>query len=1137
MPISVPNTCALFLGTGRRADASRRRLWFTLMSALAVVLAACGAGTSNPGQPAAPSNLVYSQTTIAATAGQAIAADMPTVMGTVASYTVSPMLPAGLSLSAATGAISGTPTAVAAQASYTVTASNARGGTTATLQISVIAAVVPPSNLVYPQTTIKATVGQAIAADVPTVTGTVTSYSVIPALPAGLSLNVATGTISGTPAAAAALVTYTVTASNSAGSTAAGVQISVVAAVTAPTNLVYPQTTIKATVGQAIAANVPTVTGTVTSYSVIPALPAGLSLNVATGTISGTPTAAAAQAAYTVTASNSAGSTAAAVMISVVLAVPPPSNLVYPQPVIAATAGQAITVDVPTVTGTVTSYTISPALPAGLVFNTSTGAISGIPAVAAVLTVYRVTATNSAGSTTAGVSISVDAVATPPSNLNYPQTAITVAVGQAIVTDIPNVTGTVASYSVSPALPAGIALNSSTGALSGASTTAMAQVPYVVTAANASGSTTATITITVTKALTTLLDLGHIALIRTLRVTPTRALSEDGNGHWLLSDFTSGAALGTALASGDSFVAVPQTPTFTWPIDMAGPTVAIGITNGVEVRSAADGHLLSTITGLGIDSPLPNAGASWWKLASDGSYVSAGSAAGFSVWAPNGALLVTRPGDYSAAKVFAAPGEVDVALGPAGQSVIETISTGDGTSVVGPAFNGQFNTWFVDGGRFLTNLSNTVWTYSKAGAQQAIVALPQFQNLAGEGNWVLTYGAFASGEPLMIFPVGSNSPAANYPVGADAAVVPSAMTVGVLPYGYGAASVIDLSGTTPAKVDYTVPIAYLTTYAANSPKQWLVGNERGVVIDGPSAATTPKYFSQGVSYSAAGSGSRVAFTTASGSIDFFDPSTATLEGTISFPASKLALSSDGSVLAAAASTNVDSQYEPDRTLKIFSLPSGTVTTSFPYQLDEQNGTPDLFDFSLSGSGTVLGRLVGTYNINSGWSYVRLVTPTTGSPTIWTDTQPDPIDPILLSPDGTLIAISSSPRYPSSITMIYKNGALVTAVAGAGVGWIDNGRLLVDKYAPPSRFQGSVYIGSTIYSATGSNLGAPAALPELFRFQTVTPDTVYAPGTNQIFSLTTGQATWTGSEPLSGSAAVSTGYVTYVTGTRVVVESY
>ena len=53
----------------------------------------------------------------------------------------------------------------------------------------------------------------------------------------------------------------------------------------------------------------PTVTGDVSAYSIAPALPAGLSLNITTGAISGTPTETPAPASYTITATNASGST------------------------------------------------------------------------------------------------------------------------------------------------------------------------------------------------------------------------------------------------------------------------------------------------------------------------------------------------------------------------------------------------------------------------------------------------------------------------------------------------------------------------------------------------------------------------------------------------------------------------------------------------------------------------------------------------------------------------------------------------------------------------------------------------------------------------------------------------------------
>jgi len=83
-----------------------------------------------------------------------------------------------------------------------------------------------PSNLAYasPQTY---TVGKAISPLAPTVTGTVTGYSVAPALPGGLSLDPFSGVISGTPAAAKAAADYLVTAFNGSGSTSFSLSVAV----------------------------------------------------------------------------------------------------------------------------------------------------------------------------------------------------------------------------------------------------------------------------------------------------------------------------------------------------------------------------------------------------------------------------------------------------------------------------------------------------------------------------------------------------------------------------------------------------------------------------------------------------------------------------------------------------------------------------------------------------------------------------------------------------------------------------------------------------------------------------------------------------------------------------------------------
>lgn len=266
-----------------------------------------GCGTTK-----APSSLAYPE--IVATVGQAITPATPTITGKAVRWTVTPALPAGLTLDPVTGVISGTPTVASTQTSHTVSAANSGGSTSATLHITINSGAAP-SNLSYASAAIVATVGTSITNDTPTVTGTVTSWTVSPSLPTGISLNSSTGVISGTPTATSPATTYTITATNTSGSTTATVQITI--GPPPPSNLSYSPSTIVGTVNQAITAVSPTVSGTVASWTVSPSLPAGITLDPLSGVISGTPTAASTQANYTVTASNSYGSTQATLQITV----------------------------------------------------------------------------------------------------------------------------------------------------------------------------------------------------------------------------------------------------------------------------------------------------------------------------------------------------------------------------------------------------------------------------------------------------------------------------------------------------------------------------------------------------------------------------------------------------------------------------------------------------------------------------------------------------------------------------------------------------------------------------------------------------------------------------------------------------
>lgn len=791
---------------------------------------------------------------------------------------------------------------------------------------------------------------------------------------------------------------------------------------------------------------------------------------------------------------------------------PAPSDLSYPTPP-AFTLGQPIAALTPSVSGAVTGYAVTPALPAGLSINATSGVISGTPTAVAAQANYTVTASNSSGDTTAKVAMVVNDVA-PTVAYSSPYYAFTNGVQAQTIT--PKVSGgAVVTWSVAPALPDGLTLNPASGTISGTATASAAPATYVVTATNSGGQSTANLTIAVSSG--PILDLGHGSFVQRVRMDSTHAFSQDSSGHWVLWNF----ATAGAVASGTA--ACPTTPCEgdPYPADYAAPTIVIGTPSGFDVRSSANGQLLASIA----------ATVSWWRLASDGSYVCAGSTTGLMAWSPSGQVLLSRPGDYSDAAAVAAPGAILVALGPAGQNVVETISVASGTSSIGPPFQGQFSSWFADGGRFLTTdgTTNTLWVYSASSAQLDTRSLPALDNLAGDGNWFWTLGTYST--TLNIYAVGASAvPAASYVVDIDTRIAPSGNTLAAYTYGPGQLSIIDLSGATPSKVDYTVPVAYLTAYAAVSKSQWMVANDFGVLLDG-SALPAVRYFGYGTALSIAGGTGNYAVATAIGTILFFNSATNALEGTITFSSSNLALSSDGTVLAAEANTD-DAQYEPDRTLNIYSLPSGTLLYNFPYTVDSD---PSLALMTLSASGTVIGEVL----IDDSNGYAQQAIPVTGGAPLWS-AQFAVSQPVLLSPDGTLVAVSNEPAQTGAgaptATSIYLNGTLLTSLSGWAVGWIDNGRLLVNHYNPNTGGNG-IYIGSGIYSPTGTLLVSPS-IPELLSFQVVTPqattpDLLYSPTLNSIFSVTSGATTWTSASPPGGG---DNSYQGAVAGSQIVFRS-
>jgi hypothetical protein len=266
--------------------------------------------------------------------------------------------------------------------------------------------------------------------------------------------------------------------------------------VTVPIPIIsYTPATYTFTTGTAIASIIPTNTGGGSNqWSVSPALPTGLVISATTGIISGNPSTVTTATNYTVSALNGGGTGTTVINIKTQAPVIVKPSISYSPNTITKTVNTAITpLSASNTGGAITTWSVSPSVPTGITFNS--GTFSGTPSVVQTAVVYTVTASNSSGSSNAGVTITVLPV--KPS-ISYAGSPFTFTQNSAIVPLSPaNSGGLVSSYSVSPALVSGLSLNTSTGVISGTPSVTQSATAYNITAQNAGGSSVFPISISV----------------------------------------------------------------------------------------------------------------------------------------------------------------------------------------------------------------------------------------------------------------------------------------------------------------------------------------------------------------------------------------------------------------------------------------------------------------------------------------------------------------------------------------------------------------------------------------------------------------------------------------------------------------
>ena len=420
--------------------------------------------TSNSPLPAGTVGVNYSQT-LAASGGT------PPYIWTVTTGT----LPAGLSLNSAT--ISGTPTTAGAS-NFSIQVSDSQGLiATKSFSLSINAALVITTSSPLPAGTVSAKYAQTLKA-----TGGAVPYTWAlsgGSLPAGLSLNPATGAIGGTPTASGA-VNFIIQVTDAKRVTATAPFTLTINAALTITNAVLPSCTVGANCSQTVSLNGGT--GPYTYVVSAGALPAGLSLNSTSGQISGTPTTSGVSS-FTIQVTDSNGATASQ---QYKLTINPPLTITTTSPLTGGTANISYTLTFQAAGGTppYTWAVSAGALPAGILLNSATGQVSGKPAAGgtANFTIQITDANGAAASAPFTLTIAANPAITtatlPPPALGSPYSTQLSATGS----------GAPFTWSISSgSLPGGLTL--STGGLISGTPAAPGTFTFSVLATDASNNT------------------------------------------------------------------------------------------------------------------------------------------------------------------------------------------------------------------------------------------------------------------------------------------------------------------------------------------------------------------------------------------------------------------------------------------------------------------------------------------------------------------------------------------------------------------------------------------------------------------------------------------------------------------------
>jgi hypothetical protein len=603
-----------------------------------------------------------------------------------------------------------------------------------------------------------------------------------------------------------------------------------------------------------------------------------------------------------------------------------------------------------------------------------------------------------------------------------------------------------------------------------------------------------------------LLDVGQVGWSN-LRRSGNRAFAYDGH-QAVLWDLTAH----TQLLHVD--VAWSPTGPGARPFaDLHGSTLVVEKTAGnLDVYNGSTGALVTTIaTGMPTSSPEERFG-----LAVDGSYVWRASVSGLRAWSASGSLLVTRPGDYRSAGIFAAPLELRVANGPAGTDVIELIAVNQGTSSTTPQFLAQFMGWFVDGGRFFTT-GSVLRVYPRYVDSAAPVYSAPGSQFVGQGDffWSSAASSLSAGQVYAVN--GGSNPILTaggpvFPLSAGGSTIAIQKTD---PNDHSnSVDIVRLDTPSPQTTSYPLPASLTIERNDDDHGTWLAASSDGLLYtseDLIAGALDAPLGCGNVLDVMGGSLGYVAIASARGLlIAQVTPQAKSVIGRIPFNANWVQLSADGTILAARSWNTTYSSTS----LRVWKLPQGERIKDWPYDLGAEGS------FSLASTAPVIIRRDQDHWVADDFSGT---------------TQYTVPEQALLAPSGVYSADLHG--------RIYQSGNLVSGISGEVIGWFDDDRFLVQVWHYGMGGALLTYDRSEIRNVAGQLVGNPM-LPAIRygtlartiyatdqyttpEFQTAAADAIYVRRLNSIYDINASTMTVRWSRPAMGHGTLAGNFAVWL----------